>query len=147
MSRSQASDGRRVLQKVHIHDLPIYTTPRLPANPPSSTPASASSSRGTDGSTTEIPGRDVPVGESDSSGKDSLCESRTVDHLGGNAAGGGAASVDISRRGGAPGRMAAEGRRRRETCHRESSESMLVVRWAKRLRWSVMRDIIVTVRL
>lgn len=106
----------------HIHGPPIYTTRRLPARPSSPTAASASSSIGTDGPTTEISGRIDPVEESDCSGKDSSGESRAVDHLGGNAARGGASSLDISRYGGALGR------RWRETCQRGSSVSMSVVR-------------------
>lgn len=143
------------------HDTPTYTPP-LPASSSSPTVVSGIctfKSLGTSRSGTDVPGPEesfeggspVCAAEHRSSTNDSPSRnvpdgvSTDVNSPGGNAARGEAASPCI-RHGSSRG-CAAEGRRRREMCQCVSFESTVVEQWAKRLRWSVMRDIIVTVRL
>jgi len=163
----QASDRRAhraVLQAAHTHGPPTYTLPRLPASSSSPTvPTEYIRSRsmvtgGAGSSVTDVPLPDDGSGggaaENDSSAKDSPSGTvpggvrAEVNHLGGNATRGGVSRLGVprTRRGGTWGRVA-KGGRRRGTCRCAISEWMVVLPWAKRLGWRVMRDIIATVRL
>jgi hypothetical protein len=139
-----------VHRAAHTHGPPTYAPPRLPASSSSPTELSVrSTSRSKDTSGAVVPvaaadigssSRDWPVATaSDSAGAE-------VDH---HATGGGSSSPGVprTRGGGARGRTAGGRFGRRGSCRRISSDSMMMWLWQKCLRWSVMRDIIVTVRL
>ena len=145
-------------------DTPTYAPPRPASSPPPMVVNVFRTSRstGTDGSATGVPGPGYGFGGGASVSTSVNCSSAKDSHSGnvpdgvntevnkpgGNAARGGAASQGVpSTSRGDFRRRAAQGRRRPETRQCVSFESTVVEHWAKRLRCSVMRDIIVTVRL